>query len=149
MRKTNSGTSVVTCIIVNPGRVWFHHAIAPWYFTLWERIMGPRTGVDAAGGGLERFFEVPKFFRIFLLFWLFFYFFFTFFTFLTFFLLFVLFGVDVTFSHTICNKMHTCLIIIPPLRLHPSWLSISYLTFLISHMLLFRLGRRLGRLSSR
>ena len=24
--------------------------------------MGPRTGVDAVGGGHERFFEVPKFF---------------------------------------------------------------------------------------
>merc|ERR1712215_276642 len=32
--------------------------------TLWESIMGPRTGVDAVGGGHEPFFEVPNFFSI-------------------------------------------------------------------------------------
>ena len=49
------------------------------------------------------------FFFFFFSFFLFFpFFFYTFFTFLDFFTFFV----DVTFSHTICNKMHTCLIII-------------------------------------
>ena len=53
MWKANSENRVVTCIIVNPGRVWFHHAIASWYFTLGESIMGPRTvvvGRDATQG---------------------------------------------------------------------------------------------------
>ena len=62
----NSEYRVVTCIIVNPGRVFdltmlLHHDIS----LLWERIMGPRTCVDAIAGGLERFFEVPKFFLLF------------------------------------------------------------------------------------
>ena len=51
----NSEYRVVTCIIVNPGRVFdltmlLHHDIS----LLWERIMGPRTGVDATTRGLER-----------------------------------------------------------------------------------------------
>ena len=61
MWKSNSENRVVTCIIVNPGHVFdytmlLHHDIS----LLWERIMGPHTGVDATAGGLERFFEVPK-----------------------------------------------------------------------------------------
>ena len=62
----NSEYRVVTCIIVNPGHVFnftmlLHHDIS----LLWERIMGPRTGVDPTAGGLERFFEIHNFFNIF------------------------------------------------------------------------------------
>ena len=63
MWKTNSEYRVVTYIIVNPGRLFdFTMLLHDDISLLWESIMGPRTGVDAVGGGHERFFEVPNFF---------------------------------------------------------------------------------------
>ena len=63
MWKSNSEYRVVTYIIVNPGRLFdFTMLLHDDISLLWESIMGPRTGVDAVGGGHERFFEVPNFF---------------------------------------------------------------------------------------
>ena len=64
MWKSNSEYRVVTYIIVNPGRLFdFTMLLHDDISLLWESIMGPRTGVDAVGGGHERFFEVPNFFQ--------------------------------------------------------------------------------------